>query len=84
MLKTQMGKGSDHVVAGFVCDSAHVFLSKTEFKAYAEDKGIVSCKFNAVVKRPIGTAVEMAVAYPVAPALQPCYLLRRQVVGWSS
>ena len=84
MLKTQMGKGSDHVVAGFVCDSAHMFSNKIECKAYAEDKGIVSRKFNAIVKRPIGTAVEMAVAYPVAPALQPCYLLRRQVVGWSS
>ena len=69
VLKVETEKGSDRVVAELACDSAAMFKTNADFRAYAESKGIVllfsppyTQKFNAVVERPIRTVVEMAVA----------------------
>ena len=69
ILKVETEKGSNHVVAELACDSAAMFKSSRDYRAYGDSKGIVllfsppyTQKFNAVVERPIRTVVEMAVA----------------------
>ena len=69
VLQIESDKGSDRVVAQLATDSAPMFKSNSEYRRYADSKGIVllfsapyTQKFNAPVERPIRTLVEMALA----------------------